>query len=202
MSHKIAGAVVMAAGLSRRMGQPKLIMPWGGTTVIGKVVAALLDGGAREVVVVTGGYRELVEEALRGSPARVLFNPDFERGEMLSSLQCGLRGLSQEIDAALVALGDQPQIETHTVQSVIEAYQASSAPLVVPSYQMHRGHPWLVAHGLWPEIISLSGVQTLRDFLNDHAQEIQYLNVDSPSILMDLDTPEDYRRNHPGERRE
>jgi molybdenum cofactor cytidylyltransferase len=198
MSGKTIGAVVMAAGLSRRMGQPKLIMPWGETTVIGKVVSALSKGGAQEIVVVTGAYRELVEDALQGTQARILFNPEFEHSEMLSSLQLGLRGLSADMESALVGLGDQPQIETEIVQSVVHLFRTTGSRLVVPSYNMRRGHPWLVERSLWPEILELSGEQTLRDFLQKQAQEIEYLVVDTPSNLMDLDTPEDYRQQRPG----
>jgi len=67
----------------------------------------------------------------------------------------------------------------------------------VPSFQMRRGHPWLVARPLWPEILALKPPESTRDFLAGHAHEIHYVNVDTPSILADLDTPEDYEKSHP-----
>jgi molybdenum cofactor cytidylyltransferase len=117
---------------------------------------------------------------------------------MLSSIQCGLRDLTQEsIGAALIALGDQPQVEESSVRRVCEAFLQTKSPLVVPSYRMRRGHPWLVARTLWNEILGLSPDQTPRNFLNAHAEDIHYVELDSPSILADLDTPEDYRMARP-----
>ncbi len=190
-------AIVLAAGLSRRMGQPKLALPWGDTAVISHVVAVLAEAGVAEIVVVTGGARAEVEAALRDSPARLAFNPRFEASEMVDSLQVGLTQLSQAVDATLVALGDQPQIQAPVVQAVLEAYRQHHSALIVPSYQMKRGHPWLVGRTLWNELSQLRLPETLRDFLDRHVAEIDYLPVSSDTILRDLDTPADYAREKP-----
>jgi molybdenum cofactor cytidylyltransferase len=115
---------------------------------------------------------------------------------MLASVQRGLQAQKPSAQATLVCLGDQPQIEEGSVRSVCEAFVKSKSNLVVPSYQMRRGHPWLVARPLWEEILSLEAA-SLRDFLNVHKNEIEYVNVDTPSILQDLDTPEDYLKYKP-----
>lgn len=194
-------AIVLAAGLSRRMGRPKLVLPWGKTTVIGQVNGVLLEAGLDPVIIVTGGAHIQIAEALRGQPARLVFNPRYAEDVMALSLQAGLAELStnwpNSIQAALVALGDQPQIETPVVQAVITEYRASGAALVLPSYQMHRGHPWIVHRSLWSEIMALTPPQTLRDFISANAQDIHYLTVDRASILRDLDTPEDYEQQAP-----
>jgi molybdenum cofactor cytidylyltransferase len=187
-------AVVLAAGLSRRMGRPKLVMPWGETTVIGRVVSVLLEGGVEPVVVVTGGAHEQVAAALAGRPVRTVFNPRYEQDSMLISLQTGLAELPETVEAALVVLGDQPQIELPVVQAVISEYHVHPAALIVPSYHMRRGHPWLVERRLWVELFALRPEATLRDFLAGHAGEIFYLPMDNGSILQDLDTFEDYDR--------
>ncbi len=195
------GAVVLAAGQSQRMGRPKLALPWGERSVIEQVVATLAEAGIAQIVVVTGGAREAVEAALTGHPVRLAYNPDFARSEMLSSLQVGIHALessgSQALAALLVVLGDQPTIEASVVRAVVATYLATGAPLVVPSYQMRRGHPWLVERGLWPELLELAQDQTMRDFLHAHEEKIRYVEVDSPGILKDLDTPEDYQRLRP-----
>lgn len=191
------GAVVLAAGRSQRMGRPKMTLPWGETTVIGQVASVLLTAKVRDVVVVTGGDREGVDGALQHLPVRTVFNPDFENGEMLLSLQCGLAALKDEFGATLVALGDQPQIEPVVVQAVIDAYTEGKHGLVIPSYQMRRGHPWLVARPLWESLFAFQPPATMRLFMRQFADEIHYVNVDSPSILQDLDTPEDYQRFNP-----
>ena len=192
-----AGAVVLAAGLSRRMGQPKMALPWGETTVVGQVASVLLGAGAAPVVVVTGGAREQVEKAVEGLPVTLAYNPLYANGEMICSLQAGLRALPPETSACLMALGDQPQIETGVARELIAAFRASHDVLLIPSYQMRRGHPWLIRRDLWPGLLAMQPPATLRDFLREHAPLIRYLEVDTPSVLQDLDTPEDYRAARP-----
>jgi len=190
-------AIILAAGESKRMGRPKMLLPWGKTTVIEQVISAYINGRIDDIIVVTGGYKEHVEKILKTHPVRVVHNERYEDGEMLSSLQCGLRSLKPEAEAMLVALGDQPQVQERSVRRVCEAFQESKSPIVVPSYQMRRGHPWLVARPLWDELLKMKSPQSPRDFLNGHRDEIQYVEVDDPNILADLDTPEDYQKWRP-----
>ena len=190
-------AIILAAGQSRRMGQPKLLLPWGDVTVIGQVLSSFLKAGIEDIVVVTGGGRELVETAIQHYPVRTVFNPGYALGEMLSSLQCGLRAMSDKTEAALIALGDQPQIQQETIRSICEKYRESKSELIIPSFRMRRGHPWLVARSLWKEVVDLNPPESPRDFLNNHADDIRYVDVETPSILADLDTPEDYRKSRP-----
>jgi molybdenum cofactor cytidylyltransferase len=191
------GAVVLAAGRSRRMGRPKMTLSWGNTTVIGQVVSVLLVAGVEDVVVVTGGDRDGVETALSELPVRTVFNPNYVNGEMMLTLQFGLAALKEKTDTALVVLGDQPQIEARIVQSVIAAHLDGRHSIVVPSHQMRRGHPWLVDRILWKAILDLSPPATMRTFLHHHVADIHYVNVDTPTILLDLDTQQDYERYKP-----
>jgi molybdenum cofactor cytidylyltransferase len=197
----LVSGVVLAAGKSERMGLSKMSLPWGETTVLGQVVTVLLQSGLDDVLVVTGGGREESERALRDLPrtgqVRMVFNPRYATGEMLSSLQAGFAALDERASAALFALGDQPQIEEGVVRAVLRTYQETQAALVVPSYRMRRGHPMLLSHELWAELLALRPPQTLRDLLQAHAGQIVYVNVDTPSILQDLDTPEEYRKYRP-----
>lgn len=188
------GAVILAAGLSQRMGRPKMVLPWGNNTVIGQVADVMLQAGSVPVVVVTGGWQTEVEQALAGKPVQLVHNPNFANGEMLCSLQEGLKAMPAGIEAVLLALGDQPQIEPATVQGILAAYREHPAPLVMPSYQMRRGHPWLLRRDAWADILSLQPPQTLRHFVQKHNDTILYAVVDNPSILDDMDTPEDYER--------
>jgi molybdenum cofactor cytidylyltransferase len=93
-----------------------------------------------------------------------------------------------------VALGDQPRIRLDTVRQVLAAGTEHPGRLVFPSYRMRRGHPWLIPAILIPEILALEAPQTMRDFSQAHAGEIVYVNVDTDTILQDLDTPEDYQQ--------
>jgi molybdenum cofactor cytidylyltransferase len=191
------GAVVLAAGESRRMGRPKMLLPWEETTVIGQVVSTLLTAGIDDVVVVTGALQEQIVALLDGLAARVVLNPDYANGEMARSLQVGIEGLNPSCKATLVVLGDQPQMETKTVLLVLAAYQQDNHSIIVPSFERRRGHPWLVDRSLWGKFLALSSPNTMRDFLDAHSQKIFYLPVNSKTIFSDLDTPEDYARFHP-----
>jgi molybdenum cofactor cytidylyltransferase len=148
-------------------------------------------------VVVTGAAREAVELVVRQAGVRAVFNPRHEDGGMLTSLQTGLVALGAETEAALIVLGDQPGIEASTVRKVIHAHRVGEAPLVVPSYRMRRGHPWLVARALWAALLGMRARSTAREFLDLHASQISYVEVGTPSILEDIDTQEDYRRSRP-----
>jgi len=188
-------AVVLAAGLSSRMGQPKMILPWGSTTVLGQVTATLALAAA-EIVVVTGGAREQVSAEIQrlgqNLPVREAFNPGYANGQMLLSLQTGLKALQDSpAETTLVALGDQPQVKSITLSGLLQAFAAAPQQVILPSWQNRRGHPWLLPRRLWAEMLSLRPPFTLRDFLQAHAVEILYTQADE-SVLKDLDTKEEY----------
>jgi molybdenum cofactor cytidylyltransferase len=191
------GAVVVAAGFSRRMGQFKLLLPWGGTTVIGQVVATLESAGIAEIVVVTGHRADEVAGALAATRARPVYNPRYAEGEMLSSIQAGLATLPAATRAALLCLGDQPQILVETIKAVLaeavaEAQADGCQGILIPSYAMRRGHPILLPRRLWAEV--LTATADLRAVLAAHNAETRYVVVDTPTVLADLDTIEDYER--------
>lgn len=199
MSHNIS-AILLAAGLSSRMGTPKPLLPWGQTTILGQVVSTFAAAGLQEIVVITGGARaeveNLVKSLAQALPVRTVYNPGYLDGGMLSSIQAGLAALGTQVDAALVGLGDQPQVKQETVLRICESFRREQQPLVVPSYQNHRGHPWLVARGFWPALHALTTPATPRDFLSAHASQVTYVPADA-SVLQDLDTPEEYARQKP-----
>src|SRR5688572_557468 len=138
-------AIILAAGQSRRMGLPKMLLPWGNRKVLEHVVATFLEAGVEEIVIVTGAEQKQVEKAIVGYPVRTAHNSDYATGEMLSSLQCGLRELPAETQASLIGLGDQPQVREESIGAICAAYLHRPSKLIVPSFQMRRGHPWLIA---------------------------------------------------------
>ncbi len=197
------GAVVLAAGMSTRMGQPKQLMLWDGKPMVRHVVDALMAGGAEAgaTVVVVGHEREKVEAALSGSKAKAAFNPDYADGSLLKSLQVGVAAVqSPEFmggpppGAVLVVLGDQPQIKSQVAQLVIARWRASGGEIVAPRFEGRRGHPILFARSIWPEILAVQPVGSPRDILNVYSGRVTYVDVDDDSILRDIDTPEDYRQ--------
>ncbi len=177
------------------MGRFKMLLPWRGQTVIRQVVTTLAGAGVPHVLVVTGCRADEVAAALSGSGAQTCWNAAWAEGEMLSSIQAGLAELGRSADAsaALICLGDQPQMQASTVRALLAAGAACGwTRSVVPSYQMRAGHPILMPRGLWPAI--LASREHLRAVITAHKEEIAYLVVDTPTILADLDTPEDYAR--------
>jgi molybdenum cofactor cytidylyltransferase len=187
-------AIVVAGGLSTRMGALKQLLPYGSHTIIEQIVSVLLRCPLTEVVVVTGHERQAVETQLARWPVRPVFNPVYQTGEMLSSIQCGLAALGPPIEAALLVLGDQPQLEAKLVQQLIEAYQTGAGRLIIPSFQMRRGHPIVIDQAYWSEILSLSADKSLRSFITPHAEEISYLVVETDTVLRDMDTPLEYEQ--------
>jgi molybdenum cofactor cytidylyltransferase len=186
--------IIPAAGGSKRMGQPKMLLPWREGTVLTHVISVFRKAGLEDIVVVTGEAREQVEGLLYNLKVRVVFNEDHAGGGMLSSVQCGIKALGRRMRAAMIGLGDQPQVREGSVRRVCEAFLETRSNLVVPSYQMRRGHPWVVARPLWKALMQMKPPQSPRDFLNAHSAEIEYVNLDDPNILADLDTPEDYEK--------
>ena len=184
-------AIILAAGKSKRMGEPKMLMPWGKSTVLQTVISTFQTSGINDILVVTGGAHQQVE-SLIGQTVQTIFNEDYEKGEMLSSIQMGLSAKMNEASAALICLGDQPQVTERSVRSICDTFMKNKSPIVVPSYEMHRGHPWLLARPLWDELLQMKSPRTPRDFLKKHARKIHYVNVDTASVIEDLDTPEDY----------
>ena len=194
-------AIVLAAGQSRRMGYPKLTLPWGKTSVLGQVIITLATAGINDIVIVTGAIQEqitnLVDLYVKKYPVRTIYNDGYAKGEMLSSLQIGLSAMKPETLATLVVLGDQPQIMVSIVRQIISTYLETGAPLIIPSYQMRRGHPWLVARTKWDSLLDLTSEQTPHDFLTAHAADIHYLPVETSTILQDIDTPAEYEQQQP-----
>jgi CTP:molybdopterin cytidylyltransferase MocA len=178
------------------MGQPKINLPWGNTTVLGQVVRTLLAGGVTDLVVVTGADAPAAGQDWPPDRVRCLPLPEAELGDMLASLRFGLSHLRPQTGAALIMPGDMPAVPVAVIQAVAAVWQVEGKALVVPSVHMRRGHPWLAARHLWSEIAALRPGLTLRDFLNRHASQIHYVPVDAPGVLLDLDTPEDYGQ-HP-----
>ena len=187
-------AIILAAGESKRMGEPKMLMPWGKSTVLQTVISTFQAASVKDILVVTGGAHQQVE-ALIGKTVETVFNENYQMGEMLSSIQLGLSVKMREASAALICLGDQPQVEERSVRQICNAFLAQKSQIVVPSYQMQRGHPWLVARPLWDELMAMKAPKTPRDFLTKHSRAIHYVAVDTPNILADLDTPEDYLKS-------
>lgn len=187
------GAVILAGGMSSRMGQPKVLLPWmDGRTIIEHIIEQLLRSRLSQITVVTGYYSREVKRTVKPMEVKVVHNRSHKTGEMLSSLQAGLRSMPDNISAVLVVLGDQPRLQPRVIYDVIRAYSEGEGNLIIPSFQMRRGHPILIDRRYWQDILSLGHNGTLRDVIDAASDEIVYVNVNTDSVLRDVDTPSDY----------
>ncbi len=184
-------ALVLGAGESRRMGTQKLLLPWAGKTVIEHIVDQLLASRVDHVCVVTGHDHEPLQLTLANCPVSLEYNGQYLQG-MLSSVRCGLKALPENCDAVLVALGDQPTLKASTVNLLLDQF-LQHPQIVLPVYQGRRGHPLLFSRTYVPEILTHYDTTGLRGLLQAHEPDIQEVTVESPAILQDIDTPDDYR---------
>lgn len=187
------GAVVLAAGLSRRMGQPKVLLPWGhGKTVIEHILDQLMLARVPHIHVITGHRAGEVRKLAVEAGAEATHNEDYVDGEMLSSLKAGLRAMPAHISAALIVLGDQPRMQPKVVAQILTAYAEGAGDIVAPSFQLRRGHPILIDRRYWAEILALPAGGAPRDVIDRYQERIAYITVDTDSVLRDIDTPEAY----------
>lgn len=185
-------ALIPAAGRSRRMGKPKLLLPFEGDTLLGHLVARLEEAGVTRVLLVVRPDDQDLRAWAAGRGLDVALNPEPERG-MLTSVWSGLETLAAGRDL-LLCPGDHPRVRPDTVRRLIEALDSGGAGLVLPVHNGQRGHPLLVAADLVPEIRRLDPQIGLRQLARRHADRLLELEVDDPGVLTDVDRPSDYAR--------
>ncbi len=186
----IAG-IVLAAGMSRRMGRLKQLLPLGDRRVIQVVVEQILDHVDRLFVVL--GYRsDEVAAVLAGYPIEVVLNEAYELG-MTSSIRCGVAAAATA-DAYLLCLGDQPGVEATTVERLTWTRQESGRGLVIPCSEGRRGHPILIGAGYTAEILSMSDDTPFNSFTRGHPEDTIEVVLATARIHDDMDTQDDYER--------
>ena len=188
-------AVVLAAGMSQRMGRLKPLLPFGDQPMIARVVETLQGvGDIHPIIVVTGNSASQIEHALRECPVQFAHNSNFAAGGMLSSVQTGVRALPLDVDAFFLVLGDQPAVHPSTLRVLLEARQQTAAPIVLPIHEGRRGHPVLFDRRCMKEILALSNDATLKTVVQAHGGEAVEVAVADEGVLHDVDTPADYER--------
>lgn len=186
-------AMVLAAGQSRRMGTQKLLLPFGGQPLVARVVDELLRSPVDQVLVVVGKDGKAITEAVADRQVQFVANTHSD-DEMLRSVRCGLLATPRESTAAIVALGDQPGITADVVAELIRSFHATDRGIVVPTFKGKRGHPLLFAMQYRDEILTRYEGRGLRGLLDAHPEDVFELEVDSASVLDDIDLPRDYQR--------
>lgn len=198
MSELKVGIIVLAAGASLRMGEPKQLLRCEGETLLGRAVRAALGSRCRPVVVVLGAHAEALRGEVAAAEARVVVNPEWAEG-MASSIRCGLAALEAATAgkalAAALTLCDQPFVTGEVIDRLHAAYEAERPPLVASEYEAGgertRGVPALFSRALFPELMDLRGAEGAKRVIKRHSSSAIF--IAAPEAAFDLDTPEDYR---------
>jgi molybdenum cofactor cytidylyltransferase len=187
----VIGILILAAGESRRMGQPKMLLPFDGASIIETVTRTAMQSSADEIVIVLGAFHEEIQQAVAHLPVATAFNEKYTLG-MLSSIQCGIRALPPQAEAAVLLLGDQPSIPAVVIDEIIRTWKTTNQGFVLPTFEGRRGHPLLVDLRVRDELLELEPSAGMRALLSAHSEEILEVAVDISAILKDIDTPDDY----------
>lgn len=191
------GAVLLAAGASSRMGTPKQLLVVDGIPLIVRATEAALASTAWPVVVVLGAHAEKIRPVLARQPVLIAENPAWAEG-MAASIRAGISTLQQfsrALDAALIALCDQPAFSTETISRLVQAHHRSGASVVAAHYQGRNGAPALFHREHFAALGALTGEEGARAFLNGDRANV--CTVDLPELGLDLDTPEDFAALNP-----
>jgi molybdenum cofactor cytidylyltransferase len=191
-----AFAIIPAAGSSRRMGAPKLLLPWKGATLIEHVVGVWRQSRVNEVVVVVSPENEPLAAVCRRLPCRLIV-PETPPADMKASVCHGLTFVAGELaprdhDAWLVAPADLPALRFATIDAVLAAYDPANPTVLVPCHQGRRGHPVLFPWQSAGIVASLSPSESLKDLMS--RMPVREIEVPDPQDFEDIDTPLDFER--------
>ncbi len=181
-------ALIVAAGMSKRMGQFKPMLSIGSISVAQRVIANLQQAGVDRIVMVTGFNAPILERHLAGNGIIFLRNEHYETTQMFDSVKLGLHYLRDKCDRILFTPVDVPLFTARTVKVILE----SGAELACPMCQGRQGHPILIASRLVPEILADCGAQGLKGAMDRCSVPLLRLEVDDPGTIHDADTPEEY----------
>ncbi len=192
-SATIAG-LILAAGESSRMGRDKPLLKYRGRTFLATLIATLRAAGVERIVVVLGHHAEEIRESVDLSAAEVVVNPDYRLGQT-SSLKAGLRVLAHDEPAGIVmCLVDHPAISADTLRQLIRRFRATGKPVIIPETDGKHGHPVMLGRELFSEILALGPDEGADRVIRKHRTRTEFITVNDPGILLDVDNPEAYRQ--------
>jgi molybdenum cofactor cytidylyltransferase len=190
MSDFVSG-LILAAGTSSRLGkQAKQLLSWRGTTFLGWVIRQAEISPLAEVVVVVGHEAEEVRRSVTVKRARFVEAADFHQG-CTASIRAGLEAIDAKAQAAVLILGDQPEIESEIITAVVEGWRRVPAPAVRLSYRGRSGHPLLFTKALFPQLKALHGDKGVWKLLAAHPEWVREIEIDRP-LPANVNTWEDY----------
>lgn len=184
--------IVLAAGKSTRMKENKLLLEVDGETLIGRVVKTAKESSADEIVVVLGYEAAKIKEQLAKLDCKLVVNNNYVRGQS-ESVKVGLAAISNNAEAVMILPADVALIDSQSINRVIEEYRRSRNKIVIASHQQQSGHPILIDKTLFPEVSEIGeDTQGLKAMINRHRAEIKYVEVGTETVLVDIDTKEEF----------
>lgn len=184
--------ILLAAGRSQRMGQPKLLLPWGAVPLVRHVAEIALCSKLDELIVVTGHRAEHVLAALDGLTLTLVHNAAFLDGQS-TSVRAGVEGIGANAEAIVILLADHPLLQPSTIDALIDVYRAERPLVVAPRYNGQRGNPVLFDRSLFSSLHALTGDQGARPVLLEHIDQIRFVDVADQGVVLDVDTPDAYQ---------
>jgi len=188
---KITG-IILAAGASRRMGAVKSLLPFGRSFLLDRIIENAALSKLENAVVVLGHEAGKIREKINFRGFKTVVNTDYEKGQS-SSLQAGVRSLSDETDGAMFLLGDQPFVDAKIIDALVQVFKEHSSKMIIPTYLGRRGNPVVVPRSLFPMIEGLRGDTGARALFSILKNKILEAEVPHSGIHLDMDTMEDYR---------
>ena len=191
-------AVILAAGESKRMGkQNKLLLPVAGEALLVKLIKSVCDSDVGQVIVVIGHEAEKIRRKLNNFPLSFVYNPNFSEG-MTTSIKSGLKEVSPDCDGYMICLADMPFINTSEINKLIHAYSQNRIKekrlIVIPVYQGHRGNPVLFSTEFREDILEHKIEYGCKGVIMNNFESVKEIEMDDDSMLLDVDTLEDYQR--------
>jgi molybdenum cofactor cytidylyltransferase len=184
-------AVVLAAGMSRRMGTPKQLLRIGDKTILEQTLKNVRASNASEAILVLGHAADEVQKTIAAPGLKIVINPDYQEG-MGTSLRRGLAAVGTS--AALIVLADQPWVSSETLNRLIECHRERKPQIIIPTYKGFRGNPVLLDRSVFAEVQALNGDVGCRAIFGEHTAGILKLPVDDPGILLDIDSRDDFEK--------
>lgn len=188
MLYSNTSAIILAAGLSQRMGDiNKLLIPIDDKSMVRRTVEQYIDAGIGQIVVVVGHQQERIRAALCGLKVEVVFNDEFDNGQ-ITSIRCGLKAISNKCQNVLIGLSDQPLLTANDIQQLLQAFlKQSSKSILVPYYQNTRGNP-IVLSGKQALVVDRDGVRLgCRKLIDKHPEKVFSFEATNNHYTCDLD---------------
>ncbi|OHB65060.1 MAG: hypothetical protein A2Y76_13270 [Planctomycetes bacterium RBG_13_60_9] len=186
-------AIVLAAGESKRMGMPKALLRFGGTTFLEHIVSVLQHSDVDKITVVLGARAKMIQASTDLAGVDVVINEDYRKGQ-LSSLIAGLKSVPAQADAVLLCLVDNPFITAEVANQTVGGFRGTGKPIVVPTFEGRRGHPSLFGRSMFDELLSAPADRGARHVVRSNEDKVLEVEVGEPAVLTRIDTPEDYVR--------